>query len=144
MNYLKQKKINNHGAIEKTVIKGTHEAIVTEEEYYKACEIMQSRRTVIVDKAGEKRRNGTRPRRTVWGKILVCECGNHFNLHTDNRGGMREKNSYQCYSVVNKGSSKTRKAKELSLEDICESQFIPEWKLDFMASQIFKRYIRKY
>ena len=139
--YLTQKKVINHGAIEKTIVKGSHTPIVTEEEYYRVCDMMQKRRNMIVGKDGNKRANGMRPRKTVWGNLLICECGNHFNLHSDNRGDLRERNSYQCYTAVNKGSKAERERRNLPVDNMCESPFIPEWKLDLMAVHIFKKYI---
>lgn len=39
--YLEQKKVNNFGSVDKIVVKGKHEPIVTEEEFYKVKDIPQ-------------------------------------------------------------------------------------------------------
>ena len=49
--------------------------------------------------------------------------------------------AYQCYSSVETGSYESRKRKGLSLDGICRTPMIPEWRLQMMANLIFRQYL---
>ncbi len=137
-NYLKQKKIKNYGEVEMITVKGSHTPIVTEEEFYQVQEIMSQRSQ---RKPGTPRRIGIKPHTTVWGRLLVCQCGNKFNQHFHNRSDRDAGVDYQCYTSVNRGSQAERERRGLSIEDTCDSPFIPGWKLNLMAKYVFDNYI---
>lgn len=44
---------------------------------------------------------------------------------------------YQCYKQIQTGTIQTRLNKGLSIEGICDSKMIPEWKLNLMSQRIF-------
>jgi hypothetical protein len=44
---------------------------------------------------------------------------------------------YQCYKQIQTGTIQTRLNKGLSIEGICDSKMIPEWKLNMMSQRIF-------
>ena len=67
--YLKQKKIPNRGVIPKLQVRGTHEPIITEEEYERVQMIMESKRRDLPGHGGRK--NGKLPITTVWGRLLI-------------------------------------------------------------------------
>lgn len=83
-------------------------------------------------------KKGKKPRTTVWGKLLICECGHTFNMR---RWDRQPGNAYQCYSSVRTGSYESRKKKGLPLDGICQSPMIPEWRLQMMANLIFRKYL---
>ena len=60
-----------------------------------------------------------------------------YKVNNDEDSGV----DYQCYTAVNRGSPNERKKRGLSVENACESPFIPGWKLDMMAKHIFTNYI---
>ena len=62
----------------------------------------------------------------------------HFHKQRGETGTV----DYQCYTSVNRGSQNQRKRRGLSTADACDTPFFPGWKLDMMASHLFKRYIR--
>ncbi len=139
--YLTQKKIKNYGEIEKLSVRGKHEPIVTEEEFERVQAIMASKRSQCKN-LQEGRTKGKRPRTTVWGKLLICECGHEFSLR--NWGHRREgedSSAYQCYSSVHTGSYESRKKRGLPLGGICRSPMVPQWKLQMMANYIFSNYL---
>ena len=138
--YLKQKKVKNYGEIELTQVQGTHEPIVTVEEFERVQEIMESKRTEMpyLNRGQQK---GKKPRTTVWGKLLICECGHTFNMRKWDRSDRAPSNAYQCYSSVRTGSYESRKKKGLPLDGICQSPMIPEWRLQMMANLIFRKYL---
>ena len=138
--YLKQKKVRNYGEIELTQVQGTHEPIVTVEEYERVQKIMEGKTNKMpyLNRGDQK---GKKPRTTVWGKLLICECGRTFNMRRWERSDRYNGNAYQCYSSVETGSYESRKKKGLSLDGICRSPMIPEWRLQMMANLIFRKYL---
>ena len=140
-NYLEQKKINNHGEIERTLVQGTHEPIVTVEEFEKVQEIMKSHQREHPEaSANQKRVLGNRQPIDIWTELLVCECGHHFNRRLWHREIGHNLYSYQCYSSIKTGTVRTRLNKGLPIEGICPVPMIPSWKLALMAKRIFKEY----
>ena len=139
--YLKQKKVKNYGEIEFTQAEGTHTPIVTVEEFERVQRIMEEKRTQCKNLNVGPRTKGKKPRTTVWGKLLICECGHTFNTRRWDRADRQPGNAYQCYSSVRTGSYESRKKKGLPLEGICQSPMIPEWRLQMMANLIFRRYL---
>ena len=142
--YLKQKKIKNYGEIELTQVKGRHEPIVTVEEYERVQRIMASKRQTLKNlKTGRQTpvTKGKQPRVGVWGKLLVCSCGEKFNKRVWTRTNGVVNPAYQCYGQAKTGSYQTRKNKGLSLDGICDTPMIPEWKLQMMANIIFRDFL---
>lgn len=139
--YLKQKKIKNYGEIEMTQVQGTHEPIVTVEEFERVQRIMESKRSACKNLNMGPRSKGKKPRTTVWGKLLICECGHTFSMRKWDRPDRNPGNAYQCYSSVHTGSYESRKRKGLPLDGICQSPMIPEWRLQMMANLIFRKYL---
>ncbi len=140
--YLTQKKVKNYGEIDLVQVKGRHEPIVSVEDYERVRAIMASKTAQC--KMNAKKRSlmiGRRPRTTVWGKLLICECGHKFNTRNWYRTATQSNIGYQCYDSVRTGSYESRKRKGLPLEGICRTPMIPEWKLQLMANHIFRNYL---
>ncbi len=78
---------------------------------------------------------------TVYGKLMICQCGKRFNLRYHSRDDRTDGVDYQCYSTVNQGSKAERERQGLSTEGVCDSPFIQGWKLEMMAEKIFEKYI---
>ena len=135
--YLTQKKIRNHGVIENLQVKGKHEPIITEEDFEKAQAIMESKRSKNISiKTGK--RIGKNPRKIMWGRLLVCECGHEFSLRRWKPGEGPDGGAYMCYSIVTNGSYSSRKKKGLPTEGFCKMPMIPIWKLNVLAYYVFK------
>ena len=133
-NFLEQKKINNHGEKEQFEVKGTHEPIVTLEEWEDAQRRLNSSR---VNNGGQ---SNVKQSPDVWCRKLKCVCGHSFNRrqwHKDTKSG-KVSYGYQCYSSVQTGTVKTRLNKGLSIEGVCTTPTISGWKLEAMAVMIFK------
>ena len=140
--YLKQKKIVNYGDVELTQVKGTHTPIVTEEEFYQVQEIMAQKTHQPAGKRKGTGRVGLKPHGTVWGRLMICKCGKKFNQRFDKRSDRNGAVAYQCYTSVNIGSKNERIKRGLSLKHTCDSPYVSSWKLELMASKIFKEYIQ--
>ena len=61
-------------------VQGNHEPIVTVEEFQQVQQIMDSKTTETKNPAKRQRRTGTRLHSTAYGRLMVCQCGNKFNL----------------------------------------------------------------
>ena len=136
--YLEQKKINNIGDMEFTTVMGTHEPIVTEEEFARVQKILGKRqRENPESKAGKKRVFGEKPPSDVWTELMICECGHRFNRKVWHRNGDEIQYGYQCYSSIRSGTVKTRLNKGLPIDGICAVPMVAGWKLQMMAKHIF-------
>ena len=89
--YLEQKKINNHGEIEYTVVQGSHEPIVTVEEYEAVQRIIQSR--CLHNESDNKMSytGGHKQPADVWAELIRCECGHIFYRRKWNANKSRTK-----------------------------------------------------
>ena len=134
--YLEQKKVNNFGSVDKIVVKGKHEPIVTEEEFYKVKELLESR-SVKVENKGSR---GLYSSNDVWCKKLKCACGSNMSRRHWRKVKDIPQYAYQCYTQTRTGTIKTRMNKGLSIEGICESPMVPAWKLGAMADIIFQNF----
>ena len=143
--YLEQKKINNHGEIEYTVVQGSHEPIVTVEEYEAVQRIIQSR--CLHNESDNKMSytGGHKQPADVWAELIRCECGHIFYRRKWNANKSRTKvsYSYQCYGSVSTGTVATRIKKGLSTEGICRVPMVPQWKMKMMAKYIFDTFSRE-
>lgn len=93
--YLTQKKIKNYGDIELVQVKGRHEPIISEEDFERVQLIMASKTAKLKNlNTGRRTETGKRPRTTVWGKLLVCECGHKFNTRLWDRDDRQRSYGY--------------------------------------------------
>lgn len=133
--YLEQKKINNFGDVEKIEIKGNHECIVSEEEFDRA-QVLLNKKSISVSNRG---RRGIKPPKSLYGRLLVCECGSTFMRTTWHKyKDGRKQFGYQCHKQSNLGSYQVRKKRGLDVEGSCDVMMFPEWKLRMQANWIFK------
>lgn len=140
--FLEQKKINNFGEVERLKVKGRHEPIVTEDEFNRVQEIMESKRLKNpANKTGRKEK-GKKPVSDVWCRLLVCSCGCTFNRKVWHTTSNETQYGYMCYSQIRNGTIKTRLKKGLPTDGICTSQMIPGWKLQFMAKHLFRDFLK--
>ena len=140
--YLEQKKIRNFGEIEFTRTKGSHEPIITEEEFDKVQKMMSNRRKELTNTgAGKRRTIGEKQPGDIWTELLICECGHKFNRKVWHKVENDLQYGYQCYSSIRTGTVTTRMRKGLPIDDICKVPMIAGWKLQMMAKDIFREYI---
>lgn len=141
--FLEQKKINNYGEIEQIIIKGNHEPIISEEDFSLAMDIMASKRSLLVNNVPDQHRISTGKRQpiNVWTRLLECECGHKFHRKIWHRKEDYTQYAYQCYGQIRTGTKKTRMNKGVSLDGVCETQMIPEWKLEMMIQYVFENLI---
>lgn len=137
--YLVQKKIRNNGEVEKITVKGIHEPIVTEEEFYRVQDMIESKRRPV-----NGRNVGHRISQDVFCRKLKCSCGHTLGkrrTYTTKAG--EEHYIYQCYNQLRHGTKQTRQNKGISLEKCCTSMALPNWKLEIAADWIFRKFFDK-
>lgn len=136
--YLVQKKINNYGAVDKVYVEGSHEKLVSPEDFDRAQEIRAKHRIGKRDKRG--RSVGQSPCKHIWGNKVVCTCGHAMNrriAHKANDGTLSY--IYQCYGQLRTGTPAGRLKKGLDIEGICDNSSFMEWKLEVQADFVFKK-----
>ena len=132
--YLKQKKVANKGEIELTKVKGNHTPIVTEKEFEQV-------QRIIAKNSNKTTNNGRKPSSSVWGRIMICQCGNRFNVRYYQRKHRTPGRDFQCYTSINLGSIEEHRRRGLPTDGLCDTPFLSGWKLDLMAYHIFKNHI---
>lgn len=131
--FLEQKAKKNRGEVEQVIIEGTHEPLISKEDYQKVQEIIQSRRKIINNKLV----GGAFPK-NLWGRKLKCECGASVQkkkYHTLPNGDNTY--CYQCYRQIRDGSTRVRERRGLNIDESCKVTIIQEWKLKLSANLIF-------
>ena len=136
--YLTQKKINNHGEIEKVVVKGTHPQIITEEEFDRVQEIIKNSCVIKNDKV-----YGKPLADNVWVRKLKCKCGHSMNRRVNyvSKTTGNKTYTFQCYNQLTTGTINTRMKKGLPIDGICDNKSFPQWKLEIQADFIFRKLI---
>ena len=135
---LVQKKINNHGAVDKVYVEGSHEKLVSPEDFDRAQELREKHKSVKTDK--NSKAIGQSPCKHLWGNKLVCTCGHAMNrriAHKANDGTLSY--IYQCYGQLRTGTPAGRLKKGLDIEGICDNSSFMEWKLEVQADFVFKK-----
>lgn len=69
--FLKQKKIKNYGDLEYVQVQGTHEPIVTVEEYEQVQKLMDAKSVVMKNHNKGKRRVGRMQHTTAFGRLMI-------------------------------------------------------------------------
>jgi len=132
--FLEQKHKINHGEVEQIIVEGRHEPIVTKEEYQKVLAIMGDH-----NKHNTKKKQGGIPK-TVWTKKLQCSCNSSMQqkrYHKRKDGTITY--CYQCYNQIHTGSYNNRLKKGLSVDGICQTNIVQQWKLKVSAYFVFDK-----
>lgn len=131
--FLEQKTVKNRGEVDKVVVEGTHEPIISKEDFEKA-QLLIKKNSVSIEK-GRLRR--VYPPQNIWSKKLKCSCGANFNKDIYHRDDNNTTYCFRCYKQKSEGSKKYRESKGLDTTDSCDVKIIPEWKLQTMSEIIF-------
>ena len=140
--YLTQKKVINHGEIEKIYVEGNHEPIITPEMYDEAQRIRALHSFEKKDNKGNIKMNGQSPCKNVWGRKCRCKCGHALNRRMAHMSKTGDPSFvFQCYDQLHTGSPKFRLKKGLSIDGICDNDSFMEWKLVVQADFLFKKLV---
>lgn len=132
--FLEQKPCKNNGNVEQVIVEGTHEKIISKEDFEKV--------QAILKQHSQHLKNGRKIGRTVfqnvWSKKLVCKCGSKYNRRVYHKNDDITTYCYQCYNQKNNGSTSQRIKRGLDVTDSCNIPSVPEWKLSLIANSIFE------
>ena len=141
--YLTQKRSKNKGELSLTQTPGTHETIVTREEWERVQAIMSKRRKEIsVGTDSRRRKKGNVEPKYVWGKLLQCSCGYRFGRHHYSGSGDMKKYAYTCYKKKITGSSQKRAKAGLDNEGLGLTPTLSEVKLELISAYILEHYAK--
>lgn len=132
--YLEQKHKTNYGEVEKVIVEGKHEPIISKEDFNKVQEIMDSHTKQI--KLGK--RKGVGIAKNIWSRKLICECGSHFNKCVNHRNKNNITYCYACYNRRIHPKGRIYNDDHVS----CKVKDVQEWKLKLMAETIFRSLAR--
>ena len=131
--YLEQKARKNRGEIEQIVVEGTHEPIISKEDFYKV--------QAILDRHSKPSTSGDRTAigvpKYVWSKKMICECGSNFNRRKDHTTNKGKTYAYACYNR----KTHPKGGKYEYGYKFCEVKEVQEWKLEKMAEFIFRNLV---
>ena len=113
-NHLEKKLIHNDGQLPKYYAEGTHDAIVDEELFAKAQEILHD--------LAKRRDTLKKPTLSAFSGMIVCDnCGAKYNRTTS-----KGKHAWQCKTFLTQGKT------------FCPSRQIPEEELYRLATEVLK------
>ena len=141
-NYLEQKRIINSDRSAQIIIKGDFEPIISEEDWYRAERIRNSRITPLLIPSIETQSKTHTQRQTsdLWANKLLCSCGGHFRKNRWHQNKFKEWSyGYDCYTKLNHGTAKQRREAGMDDTGYCDMQMIADWKLDAMAKMLFEQ-----
>lgn len=116
-------------------VKGNFLPIISEEMWNRV-QALKAKKSITT----EKRLQGKPMAKDRWVKHLICECGSTYKKYKwrVNKNG-EESNGYQCRNQVANRKRSFHIKNGLDGAGLCDVPSICEWKLDFMAKEIFKR-----
>ena len=131
--YLEQKRAKNHGEVERVIVQGKHEPIVTKEEF----ELVQK---MMAQRSQENQRN--QKNRGVhsddlWRRKLRCQCGHAYAKTKWHQKKEIMTYAYRCYSQNRTGTVSARLKRGMSVEGVCPVPIVQDWKLYTMAQKVF-------
>lgn len=134
-NFLEQKQLKNNDEASYEYKHGNFPAIIPEDIWEKAQQIMNSKTKV----SARGRKVGNKMKTDIWMKKLQCSCGSSMGKNGWKKNKSGEMTfGYQCYRKRNMGSRRMREARGLDTDGYCGIPMIAEWKLDFMAKEIIQ------
>lgn len=132
--YLEQKPKKNTGQVDKIIIEGRHEPIISKEDFEKVQKLLKKHSMPL----NKKRDIGRGIPKSIWSKKLECSCGSTLNRCKYHKTDDYISYCYQCYNQKNNGSKKVRLKRGLDITGACDEHLVQEWKLEVMANVIFK------
>lgn len=133
--YLEQRATKNNGEVEQVIVEGTHETIISKEDFEKVQKILEKRSKKLKE---QTEANGKMPS-SVFVEKLICDCGSTFNRKVNHtRGDGTKTYCYQCYNQKKYGAKRIREKKGLESSSSCDVPLLPEWKLKCISFNIFE------
>ena len=131
--YLEQKRAKNNGELDRIIVEGKHQPIVTKEEFEKVQKLIEEKRPQME----HFRKNRGIHSDDLWRRKLRCQCGHAFaktRWHSKSRDFTTY--TYKCYDQTRTGTIAARLKNGLSIENVCRSPLVQDWKMYTMAQKV--------
>lgn len=138
-NYLEKKRIKNLDEDSIVMIKGNFEPIISEEQWHNCERIRKGRIATYRCPNGEERRKGTKGTRYMWVRKLKCRCGSSYRrFHWRTLLDGTPVYGYQCSKRTSNPTRTFSLEHGLADQLNCDAISVPQWKLEMMATFIFR------
>ena len=131
--YLEQKRAKNNGELDRIIVEGKHQPIVTKEEFEKVQKLIEEKRPQME----HFRKNRGIHSDDLWRRKLRCQCGHAFaktRWHSKSRDFTTY--TYKCYDQTRTGTVSARLKNGLSIEGVCRVPLVQDWKIHTMAQKV--------
>lgn len=130
--YLEQKRMKNRGELDRVIVEGRHQPIVTKEEFEQV-------QKLIAEKSPQMEK--CRTNRGVyaddlWRKKMRCQCGHAFAKTRWHSKKNFTTYTYKCYDQTRTGTVSARLKNGLSIEGICPVPLVQDWKMNTMGQKV--------
>ena len=127
--YLEQKRAKNKGELERVIVEGKHQPIVTKEEFERVQKMMAEKDAQM----GQRRKNKGVHSDDLWRRKMRCQCGHAFAKTKWHTKTDFITYTYKCYDQTRTGTIAARLKNGLGIEDVCRSPLVQDWKMYMMA-----------
>ncbi len=131
--YLEQKRAKNNGELDRIIVEGKHQPIVTKEEFEKVQRMLEEKNA----QTAQWRKNKGVYSDDLWRRKLRCQCGHAFaktRWHSKSRDFTTY--TYKCYDQTRTGTVPARLKNGLSIEGVCRAPLVQDWKIHTMAQKV--------
>ena len=130
--YLEQKRAKNKGELERVIVEGKHQPIVTKEEFRRVQKMMAEKDAQM----GQRRKNKGVHSEDLWRRKMRCQCGHAFAKTKWHTKTDFITYTYKCYDQTRTGTIAARLKNGLSIENVCRSPLVQDWKMYTMAQKV--------
>ena len=130
--YLEQKRAKNKGELERVIVEGKHQPIVTKEEFGRVQKMMAEKDAQM----GQRRKNKGVHSDDLWRRKMRCQCGHAFAKTKWHTKTDFITYTYKCYDQTRTGTIAARLKNGLSIENVCRSPLVQDWKMYTMAQKV--------
>ena len=131
--YLEQKRAKNNGELDRIIVEGKHQPIVTKEEFEKVQKLIEEKRPQMEQCLKSRGVHSD----DLWRRKLRCQCGHAFaktRWHSKSRDFTTY--TYKCYDQTRTGTISARLKNGLSIEGVCRAPLVQDWKIHTMAQKV--------
>ena len=131
--YLEQKRAKNNGELDRIIVEGKHQPIVTKEEFERVQRMLEEKNA----QTAQWRKNKGVYSDDLWRRKLRCQCGHAFaktRWHSKSRDFTTY--TYKCYDQTRTGTVPARLKNGLSIEGVCRVPLVQDWKIHTMAQKV--------
>ena len=131
--YLEQKRAKNNGELDRIIVEGRHQPIVTKEEFERVQKLIEEKRPQMEQCLKSRGVHSD----DLWRRKLRCQCGHAFaktRWHSKSRDFTTY--TYKCYDQTRTGTVPARLKNGLSIEGVCRAPLVQDWKIHTMAQKV--------